>query len=71
MSERRLIKFVAAEFGGQIIAINPDYVRCIVGPARQNSNAVSIGLGDGDSVSVEGDIDHVAKRLGFQLVGDV
>jgi hypothetical protein len=69
MSERRLIKFVATSTDGQIVAINPDYVRCLVGRARQDSKTVSIGLGDRETIAVDGDIDSVAKRLGFQLVG--
>ena len=61
MSERRLAKFTVAGAGGQIVVINPDYVRRIT---RQNDKTVSINLGDGDPIRVEGDIDYVAKLLG-------
>jgi hypothetical protein len=68
VSDRRLAKFVVADSDGhQIVAINPDQVRCIFGPQHENDKVVSIDLGEGDPIRVEGDIDTAASRLGFQV----
>jgi hypothetical protein len=67
MSERTLVRFVAASSGNQHIAINPDFVRRLI---ASSPNIVAIDIGDGEPVKVEGDLVSVAKRLGFRLESD-
>jgi hypothetical protein len=67
MSERRLALFLTTS--KQAVAINPDAVQCIYyGPPRiRIDGAVQICFRDGSEVTVKGDIDLVAKRLGIEL----
>jgi hypothetical protein len=67
MSERRFALFITTD--GQAVAISADAVQCIYyGPPRINAvGAVQICLRDNSQVTVKGDIDQVASRLGFDL----
>jgi len=60
-----LAKFIVADsFGQKSIAINPEYVRYI---NATTENIVAIDLGGTERVRVEGDLECVAKSLGFRL----
>jgi hypothetical protein len=65
MSDRRLAIFVTT--AGQTVAINPDLVQCLYGPPSVPVGQVQICFGDRRTETVDGEIDRVAKHLGFEI----
>ena len=65
MSDRRLAIFVTT--AGQTVAINPDLVHCLYGRPGVPVEEVQICFGDKRTETVEGEIDRVAKHLGFEI----
>lgn len=67
MSDRRMALFMTSS--DQAVAINPDAVQCVYyGPPRiKTDEAVQICFRDDSQVTVKGDIEHVAKLLGFEI----
>jgi hypothetical protein len=68
MSDKILIRFTMAGSGGRAVAVNPEFVRCLVASRSASHKTVAIEFGDEQApIEVEGDLETVATNLGFQL----
>jgi hypothetical protein len=63
LSDNVLVKFIVASSGGQVVAVNPKFVRCLFASVPSSSyRGVAIDIGEAEHpIKVDGDLEQVAS----------